>query len=494
MKIQSIRSKLKVTMISIVLIMFMTLAIPFSLVYKDYFLYQQRDIITSVYGNMNFKISDVNKLIGQCYLYEVRDSVNYIIIKDSDQSIIYTSSNMIDKKKYTYNTLYTLPKNVDINNLSLTNIEKSYIITKVVSNISNTENIQLITQRTINNEEYTIVIEKSIANIDDAVKGIVWFLLMFLIPVSVISSYVISRVSEYFISPIVEISKKSKELANLNFENKIISTSNDEIGLLAQNINKLSEELEHKIYELEEMNNSLKANLVEKEKNSKIQDEFISNVSHELKTPITLILGYSEALKMDIDKDSEAEYLDIILDESHKMSELISNMLDMARLKSGDSELIVKNFDIVPLLENVQTKYRILFEEKGIEFTSNIPNKELFVLGDKFKIELIITNYIVNAIRYIDNNKKINLNIFEDNEYVTVEVFNTSNPIKEEDLDRIWGSFYKIDKAHAREKGGTGIGLYIVKTIMELHNYEYGVKNVESGIVFYFKIKKNVSN
>jgi two-component system sensor histidine kinase VanS len=162
----------------------------------------------------------------------------------------------------------------------------------------------------------------------------------------------------------------------------------------------------------------------------------------------------------------------------------------MARLKSGDTELILKEFDISSVLKNIKTKYKLLFLEKGIEFNSNITDEEIPVLGDKFKLELVITNYIVNAIRYVDENKKINLNIYDKGEFVRVEVFNTSPQIKQEDIDRIWGSFYKVDKAHSREKGGTGIGLYIVKTIMELHGYEYGVQNMEDGVVFYLNIKK----
>lgn len=490
MKIQSIRLKLKVTMVSIILMMFLALAVPFLVVYKDYFLYQQQDLITSVYGAMEFNVLSIDEIVNQCLFYETKDNVNYVIFKNSNNFLVYTSSNIIDKNKYTYDTLYTIPKELNIKNLMLKNIERPYIITKVVNNISNTESMHLITNKVINNQIYTIVIERSIANAGDSSRSIILFLFMFIIPISVIACYVISRVSEYFIWPIVEISDKTQELANLNFEHKIIVNTNDEIGLLAQNINKLSEELEHKIHELEKTNDSLKLSIEAKDKNSKIQEEFISNVSHELKTPITLILGYSEALKMDIDEDSEEEYIEIILNESHKMNDLISNLLDMAKLKSGDSELIVKTFDIVPMLMNIETKYQLLFEDKNILFTKKIPFEEMFVVGDKFKLELVVTNYIVNAIRYVDSNKKINLNVFEENDYINIEIFNTSPQIKPEDLDRIWGSFYKIDKAHSREKGGTGIGLYIVKTIMELHGYEYGIRNTDNGVIFHLKIKK----
>jgi signal transduction histidine kinase len=468
----------------------MILAVPFLVVYKDYYLHQQRDLMASVYKGMNFEVSTIDELINQCFLYETRDNVNYIIFEDDLNTIIYTSSNLVNKDDYSYESLYSFPQGINMNNIKYNSVEKPYFVSNVVNNISNTESMHLISRKNINDKIYNVVIEKSIANIDDSVKGIILFLMICIIPVSTISCFVISRVSEYFIYPIVEISERSKELANLNFEQKIEVKTNDEIGLLAQNINKLSEELEHKIYELENINDSLKTNLVEKERNSKIQEEFISNVSHELKTPITLILGYAEALKMDIDKESEKEYLNIIVNESHKMNSLITDLLDMARLKSGDTELILKEFDISSVLKNIKTKYKLLFLEKGIEFNSNITDEEIPVLGDKFKLELVITNYIVNAIRYVDENKKINLNIYDKGEFVRVEVFNTSPQIKQEDIDRIWGSFYKVDKAHSREKGGTGIGLYIVKTIMELHGYEYGVQNMEDGVVFYLNIKK----
>ena len=308
---------------------------------------------------------------------------------------------------------------------------------------------------------------------------------------SLFSILIVTRVSNFIISPILELSKISNEIANFNFDVPITTKTNDEIGILSSNIEKLAIELKGKIEELEAQNNILKTAIIEKDRNAKIQKDFISNVSHELKTPITLILGYCEALKLDVDEETKNEYMGIIISESHKMNNLISDMLDIARLQSGDKQLTKEPFDFSALLHKLINKHQLIFKENKINLTADIEDN-IIINGDKSKLELVLSNFVVNAVRYVDEKKNIKISLFEeDNKYV-FKIYNTANAFSDEDIKKIWGSFYKIDKAHSREKGGTGIGLYLVKTILELHDFEYGVSNVQDGVEFFIKIPKNI--
>ena len=308
---------------------------------------------------------------------------------------------------------------------------------------------------------------------------------------SLFSILIVTRVSNFIISPILELSKISNEIANFNFDVPITTKTNDEIGILSSNIEKLAIELKGKIEELEAQNNILKTAIIEKDRNAKIQKDFISNVSHELKTPITLILGYCEALKLDVDEETKNEYMGIIISESHKMNNLISDMLDIARLQSGDKQITKEPFDFSALLHKLINKHQLIFKENKINLTTDIEDN-IIINGDKSKLELVLSNFVVNAVRYVDEKKNIKISLFEeDNKYI-FKIYNTANAFSDEDIKKIWGSFYKIDKAHSREKGGTGIGLYLVKTILELHEFEYGVSNVREGVECFIKIPKNI--
>ena len=166
-------------------------------------------------------------------------------------------------------------------------------------------------------------------------------------------------------------------------------------------------------------------------------------------------------------------------------------MLDIARLQSGDKQLTKEPFDFSALLHKLINKHQLIFKENKINLTTDIEDN-IIINGDKSKLELVLSNFVVNAVRYVDEKKNIKISLFEeDNKYI-FKIYNTANAFSDEDIKKIWGSFYKIDKAHSREKGGTGIGLYLVKTILELHDFEYGVSNVQDGVEFFIKIPKNI--
>ena len=252
----------------------------------------------------------------------------------------------------------------------------------------------------------------------------------------------------------------------------------------------MSDQLEQTISELKSANVELQKDNERKTQIDEMRKEFLNNVSHELKTPIALISGYAEGLKDNIaeDKESRDFYCDVIIDESSKMNNMVRKLLTLNQLEFGNDQVTMERFDITQLVKGVISGMKLLIEDKGASVTINT-DEPVYVWGDEFKIEEVVTNYMSNALNHLDYDKKIDVRIIRENGLVRVSVFNTGNPIPEGDIDKIWDKFYKVDKARTREYGGSGIGLSIVKAIMESHNQQCGVKNYEDGVQFWFTLE-----
>ena len=290
-------------------------------------------------------------------------------------------------------------------------------------------------------------------------------------------------------NPILELAELSQRMANLDFDARYTSGGSDEIGILGENFNLMSKRLEETISELKRANNQLQKDIEQKEKIENMRNEFLGNVSHELKTPIALIQGYAEGLKEGVSDDPESRefYCDVIMDEADKMNKMVRNLLVLNQLEFGSEELDVQRFDIVRLIRGVLASCEILLQqaEVSVEF---IADNEVSVWADEFKTEQVIRNYLTNAIHHAEFEKRIEIRVIPKGDTVRVTVFNSGKPIPEEDLKKLWDKFYKVDKAHTREYGGNGIGLSIVKAIMESFHQEYGVKNYDNGVEFWFEL------
>ena len=221
-----------------------------------------------------------------------------------------------------------------------------------------------------------------------------------------------------------------------------------------------------------------------------MRKEFLDNVSHELKTPIALIQGYAEGLKENISDDPESRefYCDVIMDESAKMNKLVKNLLVLNQLESGKDEIVTERFDIVSLIQEFfRNGIMVQQKEAAVIFQEQAP---VYVWADEFKVEEVVTNYVSNALNHLEGERQIELKLQMEGEKVKVSVFNTGNPIPEEDIPNLWSKFYKVDKARTREYGGSGIGLSIVRAIMEGMNQEFGVQNYENGVEFWFTLDR----
>lgn len=222
-----------------------------------------------------------------------------------------------------------------------------------------------------------------------------------------------------------------------------------------------------------------------------MRKEFLSNVSHELKTPIALIQGYAEGLQDNINEDKESRdfYCEVIIDEAKKMNKMVKKLLTLNQIEFGNDQVAFERFDIVNLIQNVMQPAALLADQKGAEISfAREYAKPVYVWADEYMVEEVITNYISNAINHVDYEKKIIVSLEGQEGTVRVSVFNTGNLIPEEDLEKVWVKFYKVDKARTREYGGSGIGLSIVKAVMDSMNQKCGVRNLENGVEFWFEL------
>lgn len=327
-------------------------------------------------------------------------------------------------------------------------------------------------------------------SITDAVGLSNQFYLFIGIPIIIIGAIVIWIITRQIVRPVQELTEISKKMAALDFDARYVSGGKDEIGELGNNFNVMSEQLEQAISELKSANVELQKDIDKKTQIDEMRREFLSNVTHELKTPIALIQGYAEGLKDNINDDEESRefYCDVIIDEAAKMNEMVKKLLNLNQLEFGEDQVNMERFDLNAVIKGVLQSSDILIRQKEAKvlFTGGDP---LYVWGDEFKVEEVITNYLTNALNHLDYDHTIEITCKKEGNVVKTTVFNTGDPIPEEDLDKVWVKFFKVDKARTREYGGSGIGLSIVKAIMDSFQQQCGCQNYDNGVAFWFTLE-----
>ena len=293
-------------------------------------------------------------------------------------------------------------------------------------------------------------------------------------------------------NPILELAELSARMRDLDFDAKYMPRKQqNEIDLLGVCMNDMSEKLEKTISELKRANNELMLDNERKTQIDEMRKEFLSNVSHELKTPLALIQGYAEGLQEYINDDAESRefYCEVIMDEADKMNQMVKKLLTLNHLEFGDEAVSMERFDLTELIEGVISASSILIQQNGIEVRFD-GSQPMYVWADEFKIEEVITNFLSNAIHYAMYEKRIDVFYTVGEDCVRVSVFNTGDPIPQDDLEKVWIKFYKVDKARTREYGGSGIGLSIVKAIMDSLNRQCGVINRDGGVEFWMELDR----
>ncbi len=307
---------------------------------------------------------------------------------------------------------------------------------------------------------------------------------------AVLGGFIIWIVAGRITRPILELNSISEKMVHLDFDAKYEGKAKTEIGLLGENMNKLSESLEKSISELKTANNELKRDIEKKDRVDQMRREFLANVSHELKTPLALIRGYAEGLQEGMGDDPESRdfYCDVIVDEATKMNTLVQKLLTLNQLEFGNDTVNMERMDITQLITNILQSGILLAKQQDI--TVEMPKyPPCHVWADEFMVEEVFQNYFSNALHYCAGEKKIRITIEKREQKVRISVFNTGDPIPEESLPYLWDKFYKVDKARTREYGGSGVGLSIVKAVMEALNQNYGVENREDGVLFWFELE-----
>ena len=457
---------------------------------EKYYIQNKANAITNAYVRINEVISngDVtskefdNELRKTCDMYNIG-----IVVIDAESKTIKSSSRDVERL---IGRLYDNVFNPDPDAQYMEENDR-YSLAASLDKLTLTEYIEM--WGVLDNGNM-FLIRSPLESIRDSVNISNRFLIYVGIAGTVISAFLIWFATEKVTKPIMELKDISEKMTKLDFETKYNSRSLNEIDLLGEHMNALSAALEKNISELKTANNELQRDIEKKEQIDEMRKEFLANVSHELKTPIALIQGYAEGLREGINDDAESRefYCDVIMDEAGKMNVMVKKLLDLNELEFGNDVAVMERFDIVAMVENFLASAEILIAQNGVTLR-HAPRDPIYVWADEFKTEEVVRNFFSNAINHAAGDKVIEIKygFIEENDAnkVRVSVFNTGEPISEEALPHIWEKFYKADKARTREYGGSGVGLSIVKAIMESMNEPYGVINYTNGVEFWFELE-----
>ena len=313
--------------------------------------------------------------------------------------------------------------------------------------------------------------------------------LVFIIPITFLFSYI-------FVKPIKNLCKQTQKIKDKDFNVVCNIKSNNEIGELAENINSMSKSIQKYIEDINEKNNKLIEDIRIKEQFEESQKKFISNVSHEINTPISIISAYTESLKYNLleTEEEKEEYYNIILDECSRMNNITKQLLYLSKLENPTKKLNITTFNIIELLKIDVNKFKLKCNQNDITINLATDLDEAYVEADAAEIENVIINYLQNAFKYCLKPGKILIKVEDESELYKIIVYNNSKKIPEEKLEKIWDRFYKEDKSRTRNENSTGLGLSIVKATMNLHKMPCGVYNVDGGIEFFIKLKKHIKN
>lgn len=410
------------------------------------------------------------------------NNINFIIT-DADSNTVNTSVNDADK----FNALL---RDVIFSRYAGTQKIVSETENYTISEIYDPESqMQYLTMWGILGNNSFFMLRTSMEGIHTNVQLASVFMFNVTIFVLLVAVITIHIVAKKITDPIMELADISQNMARLNFETRYKGKSSNEIAILGANFNSMLETLEKTIGDLKSANMKLKKDVKNREEIDEARKEFIANVSHELKTPIALIQGYAEGLQEGISDDPESRnyYCEVIVDETNKMNTLVKQLMTLGQMETGFDENHLERFDIYGVIKNCIQSDELLAKQKGIQvYMKN--HAPVYVWADEFKIEQVFRNFFSNAVHHCEGEKQIRIWLEDLPEVVRIHIYNTGKQIPENALDHLWDKFYKVDKARTREYGGSGIGLSIVKAIMDSHHQKYGVLNHTDGVEFWFEL------
>lgn len=508
MKRRSIRFKFFVAISAVTLVFIGVLLILNLFFYEDYYMLMRRGELRDAYQSIRNSYSgDIEEMMTVLDNYESQTAIRMAVVC-SDGTVLYTSFNtrsdegnadtqnpfqlpdfdLLDQQRRGYTILQSIAQNVSWNTLD----SHSYQFL----NVTLWDNDQYLCLAGVldNQADKCLFAYMPYAYIEQNSSLNLVFLVIAggcALLICLIFAYGVSR---WFSRPLIAMAGLADRMSELDFSTKYQGGSTDEIGQLGQSLNRLSAYLEQTIRELRQSNEQLAQEIKEKERIDNMRQEFIVNVSHELKTPIALIQGYAEGLTAGVADDPEDRkyYCDTIADEADHMNKLVMQLLNLSRLELGAEQTYSEDIDLHELCAEAVRKTAVLCESRGL--TVEYDDTCITVRTDGDLLDQVLMNYLSNAIRYTVDGGKIKISAKQTGDCVRLTVFNEGDGLPEEELPKIWEKFYRTDRARTREAGGTGIGLSLVRAIADTLHGSCGVENVEGGIVFWFELSASAEN
>ncbi|PEA52544.1 two-component sensor histidine kinase [Bacillus pseudomycoides] len=442
-------------------------------------------------GLLNEQISKkINKYFGRSNFTEQNDlGLHRVGIEGTIQTVHIPEENMLSNLIYTNRLFMQKINDFQINilfnegklKLDTLKQDRLQILEEEENGIKYRLFIQPITEP--NGETTYIFALTSLQPVDEAIQMITDYYIYIIIFVLFLIFLAAFYYSKQIAKPLLQINTTTQKMAKFDFSEAIPITSKDEIGDLSQNINILSTTLHSYINKLQQD--------IEKEKQLEhTRKEFIAGVSHELKTPLSIMTSCMSILKDEVASHKKDYYFKAMETEVNKMNLLIVDMLELAKLESGTYKIEMRPFLINKTIKHICE--HLSFEIKNKQLNVQTSLSEIEVLANPHRIEQVITNFITNAIRYTPENESIIISAEEESAYVKICIENKGSHIPEEQLSKIWGRFYRGDTSRHRSTGGTGLGLAISKNILDLHGVQYGVSNTKDGVLFFFYLNRNV--
>lgn len=481
---KSIKARLTITICGILLLVFSVQMAANFLLAEEYYVYQK----TKMMKEVNKEILNQAETTNQDIITIIRNvdfSSNVeIMLADDNMNLIYSSRPKAVPMEPMGN-----PMEFDFDKYPKS-YYKSTDPTIIKTNIQDGDRIRLLSKIKRGDTTYYMALRMSVKSISADMNSTNLFILYISSFAIIIGILIVYFTAKQFSKPIEDINKVAIHISDLDFSVRAKDTRrNDEIGSLARNINNMSDRLEENIQSLQEANKKLEYDNKYMSEIDEQRKELIANISHELKTPLAILSGYTEILSNDIPGIDKDFYYETIQDETKKMDILIKNLLNLSDFENRLVNLNLEEFEIDKLIERIYRKNELLIKNKGI--ISDLNTKPCgYVMADPMYIEVAINNYISNAISYTKEGQKISITVEPVKDEVVISVYNEGSCINEPHMDKLWNSFYREDKSRKRtSQNNIGLGLYIVRSIMNAHHGRYGVLNRENGVVFWLSIK-----
>lgn len=477
--------KMKMMIFSVLLLLSLLICQIFFNVFlsKKYFIKEKKSEITTLYKNIKDGYSENPEDI-----YEITKKAeevdNIKIIISSHNNIIYSNKN-VGRNKFMDTREPQFLFDIKMNNYSL-NPEVETV--DEGHNDSNNTFLRLAGKFYLNNETVDVLIFSRVESIDNAVSlfsKISTIIAVIILIVGLGASYIFAA---NLSKPINEIEQVADNVSHLNFdcyadENNI---NTYEIKSLAKSINTMSHKLNTTINDLTDANDKLQQDIDLKIETEAMRKEFIASVSHEMKTPLCLLLMYSEMLKDNSDSIDKDYYLNTIIEETNKLNDMLKKLLDISAIENGLTKMNFVKTNLSDLCSDTMSKLNILLSD----FIVSVDIEDNIIINcDNNYIEQCIKNYVTNAVSYGTKGGNIRISLKKDKNHALFSVYNDGKQINEKELELLWHSFYRHDKARTRDEDNhLGLGLYIVKTVIQSHTGLCHVQNQDNGVCFSFTL------